>query len=351
MQLQLAPVFFTFSLGTKTHYFGRTLLHGGAKYRPTGRGFVVFHAKFADNYRLYSRSHFVKGIELMILLLVYEIFGKSYRGAVAYVLITVSMWFMVGTWLFAPFLFNPSGFEWQKIVDDWTDWNKWISNRGGIGVTPEKSWESWWEEEQEHLRHSGKRGIVAEILLSLRFFIYQYGLIYHLNITKHNQSFMVYGTSWIVIFGVLILMKAINLGRQRFSANYQLLFRIIKGMIFLSFVTTLVLLIVFLHMTIKDIIVGFLAFMPTGWGLLLVAQACKPLLHRSGFWPSVQTLARGYEIVMGLLLFTPIAFLAWFPFVSEFQTRMLFNQAFSRGLQISRILGGQRKDRSSRNKE
>lgn len=31
MQLQLCSVFFTFSLGTKTHYFGRTILHGGAK--------------------------------------------------------------------------------------------------------------------------------------------------------------------------------------------------------------------------------------------------------------------------------------------------------------------------------
>lgn len=29
--------------------------------------------------------------------------------------------FLVITWLFAPFLFNPSGFEWQKIVDDWDD--------------------------------------------------------------------------------------------------------------------------------------------------------------------------------------------------------------------------------------
>jgi callose synthase len=115
MQLQLASVFFTFSLGTKNHYYGRTLLHGGAEYRATGRGFVVFHAKFAENYRLYSRSHFVNGIELMILLVVYEIFGQSYRGALTYIFITVSMWFMVGTWLFAPFLFNPSGFEWQKI--------------------------------------------------------------------------------------------------------------------------------------------------------------------------------------------------------------------------------------------
>ncbi|KAI7992525.1 Callose synthase 3 [Camellia lanceoleosa] len=351
MQLQLAPVFFTFSLGTKTHYYGRTLLHGGAKYRPTGRGFVVFHAKFAENYRLYSRSHFVKGLELMILLIVYQIFGQSYRSAVAYVLITVSMWFMVATWLFAPFLFNPSGFEWQKIVDDWTDWNKWINNRGGIGVPPEKSWESWWEQEQEHLRHSGKRGIAAEIFLSLRFFIYQYGLVYHLTITKNTKNFLVYGISWLVIFVILFVMKTVSVGRRRFSADFQLMFRLIKGLIFLTFIGILVTLIALPHMTIQDIIVCILAFMPTGWGLLLIAQACKPVVDRAGFWASIRTLARGYEIVMGLLLFTPVAFLAWFPFVSEFQTRMLFNQAFSRGLQISRILGGQRKDRSSRNKD
>ncbi|PON83904.1 Glycosyl transferase [Trema orientale] len=350
MQLQLAPVFFTFSLGTKTHYFGRTLLHGGAKYRPTGRGFVVFHAKFADNYRLYSRSHFVKGLELMILLVVYQIFGQPYRSAVAYLLITISMWFMVGTWLFAPFLFNPSGFEWQKIVDDWTDWNKWISNRGGIGVPPEKSWESWWEEEQEHLRHSGIRGIVVEILLAVRFFIYQYGLVYHLTISE-DKSFWVYGISWLVIFVILFVMKTVSVGRRKFSANFQLMFRLIKGLIFMTFVSILVTLIALPHMTVQDIVVCILAFMPTGWGMLLIAQALKPLVHNAGFWGSVRTLARGYEIVMGLLLFTPVAFLAWFPFVSEFQTRMLFNQAFSRGLQISRILGGQRKDRSSRNKE
>ncbi|KAJ6425033.1 hypothetical protein OIU84_025745 [Salix udensis] len=346
LQLQLAPVFFTFSLGTKTHYYGRTLLHGGSAYRATGRGFVVFHAKFADNYRLYSRSHFVKGIELMILLIVFHIFGRSYRGVVAYVLITISMWFMVGTWLFAPFLFNPSGFEWQKILDDYTDWNKWINNRGGIGVHPDKSWESWWESEQEHLRYSGKRGIIVEILLSLRFFLFQYGLVYHISIVDKTRSFLVYGVSWIVIILVLFLMKAVSVGRRRLSANFQLLFRFIEGFIFIAFISVVIILIALPHMTIRDIIVCLLAFLPTGWGLLLIAQACKPLIQQAGFWGSVRTLARGYEIVMGLLLFTPVAFLAWFPFVSEFQTRMLFNQAFSRGLQISRILGGPRKDRT-----
>ncbi|MCH98110.1 callose synthase 10-like, partial [Trifolium medium] len=113
MQLQLCSVFFTFSLGTKTHYFGRTVLHGGAKYRATGRGFVVRHIKFAENYRLYSRSHFVKALEVALLLIVYIAYGYAEGGAVTYVLLTLSSWFLVISWLFAPYIFNPSGFEWQ----------------------------------------------------------------------------------------------------------------------------------------------------------------------------------------------------------------------------------------------
>lgn len=190
MQLQLSPVFFTFSLGTRMHYFGRTLLHGGAKYRATGRGFVVRHEKFADNYRLYSRSHFVKGLELAILLICYMIYGYP-KDSTTYILLAGSMWFMVCSWLFAPFIFNPSGFEWQKIVEDWDDWSKWINSHGGIGVPSNKSWESWWGEEQEHLQHTGFTGRILEIILSLRFFIYQYGIVYRLHVFDGDKSIMV----------------------------------------------------------------------------------------------------------------------------------------------------------------
>ncbi|KAJ4777890.1 Glucan synthase-like protein [Rhynchospora pubera] len=351
MQLQLASVFFTFSLGTKTHYYGRTLLHGGAQYRGTGRGFVVFHAKFADNYRLYSRSHFVKGLELLILLVIYQIFGSSYKSTVAYLFITFSMWFMVFTWLFSPFLFNPSGFEWQKIVDDWSDWNKWINNRGGIGVSDEKSWESWWESEHEHLIYSGVRGIVAEVLLSLRFFLYQYGLVYHLSITKKTQSILVYCISVLILLVVLLAVKIVSLGRRRLGAQVQLVFRLIKFLVFAILLSILIVLFVVVHITVLDIFVTFLAFVPTGWGILQIAQALKPLFKKTGLWSWIRSLARGYEVAMGILLYVPVTILAWFPFVSEFQTRMLFNQAFSRGLQISRIIGGHRRDKLSRAKD
>ncbi|RZC45836.1 hypothetical protein C5167_038786 [Papaver somniferum] len=348
MQLQLASVFFTFQLGTKAHYFGRTILHGGAKYRATGRGFVVFHAKFADNYRFYSRSHFVKGLELMILLVVYEVYGNSYRSSSLYFFITFSMWFLVGSWLFAPFVFNPSCFEWQKTVDDWTDWKRWMGNRGGIGIQPDRSWESWWDGEQEHLKHTNIRGRLLEILLALRFLIYQYGIVYHLNISRHNKNVLVYGLSWVVMATVLIVLKMVSMGRRRFGTDFQLMFRILKGLLFLGFVSVMAVLFVVCGLTISDLFAGLLGFMPTGWSILLIGQACKPMLKGIGFWESIKGLARAYEYVMGMLIFMPIVILSWFPFVSEFQTRLLFNQAFSRGLQISMILAG-KKERTNPN--
>lgn len=57
-------------------------------------------------------------------------------------------------------------------------------------------------------------------------------------------------------------------------------------------------------------------------------------------WKSIRSLARLFDALMGMLIFLPVALCAWFPFVSTFQTRMMFNQAFSRGLEISLILAG-----------
>ncbi|KAH1237314.1 Callose synthase 5 [Glycine max] len=345
MQLQLAPVFFTFSLGTKMHYFGRTLLHGGAKYRATGRGFVVRHERFADNYRMYSRSHFVKGIEISILLICYGLYGSAAPDSTAYALLSVSMWFLACSWLFSPFLFNPSGFEWQKIVEDWDDWAKWISSRGGIGVPSIKSWESWWDEEQEHLQYTGIWGRIWEVILALRFFVYQYGIVYHLHVARGDKSIGVYGLSWLVVVAVIVILKIVSMGSKTFSADFQLMFRLLKMFLFIGTIVILILMFVLLSFTVGDIFASLLAFMPTGWAFIQIAQACKPLVKGIGMWGSIKALSRGYEYVMGVIIFAPVAIMAWFPFVSEFQTRLLYNQAFSRGLQIQRILAGGKKNK------
>ncbi|CAI9106685.1 OLC1v1005889C1 [Oldenlandia corymbosa var. corymbosa] len=337
MQFQLCTVFFTFSLGTRTHYFGRTILHGGASYQATGRGFVVRHIKFSENYRLYSRSHFVKGMEVVLLLVVYLAYGYNEGGAIGYVLLTVSSWFLAISWLFAPYLFNPSGFEWQKTVEDFRDWTNWLLYRGGIGVKGKESWEAWWDEELAHIRTL--RGRVLETILSLRFFIFQYGIVYKLNIQGSNTSLSVYGFSW-AVFAVLLLLFKVFTFSQKISVNFQLLLRFVQGVSFLLALAGLAVAVVFTELSVPDIFACILAFLPTGWGILSIAIAWKPLVKKMGLWKSVRSIARLYDAGMGMIIFIPIALFSWFPFVSTFQTRLMFNQAFSRGLEISLILAG-----------
>lgn len=57
---------------------------------------------------------FVCRLEVVLLLVVFLAYGYNEGGVIAYVLVTVSSWFMALSWLFAPYMFNPSGFEWQK---------------------------------------------------------------------------------------------------------------------------------------------------------------------------------------------------------------------------------------------
>ncbi|MBA0574841.1 hypothetical protein Golob_024793 [Gossypium lobatum] len=121
MQLQLPSIFYTFSMGTRTHFFGQTVIHGGAKYRRTGRGFVVQHKSFAKNYRLYARSHFIKAIEFGLILTVYASHSPVAKDTFVYIAMTISSWFLVLSWIMAPFVFNPSGFDWLKTVDDFDE--------------------------------------------------------------------------------------------------------------------------------------------------------------------------------------------------------------------------------------
>ncbi|XP_014500932.1 callose synthase 10 isoform X1 [Vigna radiata var. radiata] len=337
MQLQLCSVFFTFSLGTRTHYFGRTILHGGAKYRATGRGFVVRHIKFAENYRLYSRSHFVKALEVALLLIVYIAYGYAEGGAVTYVLVTLSSWFLVISWLFAPYIFNPSGFEWQKTVEDFDDWTSWLLYKGGVGVKGENSWESWWDEEQMHIQTL--RGRILETILSARFFLFQYGIVYKLHLTGKDTSLAVYGFSWAVLVGIVLIFKIFTYSPKK-SADFQLVLRFSQGVVSIGLVTAVCLVVAFTRLSIADLFASILAFIPTGWGILSVAIAWRKIVWSLGLWDSVREFARMYDAGMGVIIFAPIAFLSWFPFISTFQSRLLFNQAFSRGLEISLILAG-----------
>ncbi|WOK97890.1 hypothetical protein Cni_G06598 [Canna indica] len=344
MQLQLASMFYTFSMGTKTHYYGRTILHGGAKYRATGRGFVVEHKKFAENYRLYARSHFIKAIELGIILTLYASYSAIGKNTFVYIVMTISSWFLVVSWIMAPFAFNPSGFDWLKTVYDFDDFMSWIWYPSRISATSDQSWEKWWNEENGHLRTSGRLGLLLEVLLDLRYFFFQYGIVYHLNIANRSHSFLVYVLSWIGIVVAIGIFVLVDYARDRYAAKEHLTYRAIQSFVIIFVILVIVLLLEFTSFKIIDIFTSLLAFIPTGWGLISIAQVAKPILQRTVLWETVVAVARFYDILFGVIVMAPVAFLSWMPGFQEMQTRILFNEAFSRGLQISRILTGKKSD-------
>lgn len=342
MQLQLSSVFYTFSMGTRTHFFGRTILHGGAKYRATGRGFVVQHKSFAENYRLYARSHFVKAIELGLILIVYATHSAIAKNTFVYIALTISSWFLVISWIMAPFVFNPSGFDWLKTVDDFDDFMNWIWFRGSVFAKAEQSWERWWYEEQEHLRTTGLWGKILEIILDLRFFFFQYGIVYQLDIAAGSTSIAVYLLSWIYVLVAFGIYVVVAYARDKYAAKEHIYYRLVQFLVIILAILVIIALLKFTTFNFIDIFTSLLAFIPTGWGLLLIAQVFRPVFQATRFWNTVVSVARMYDILFGVIIMVPVALLSWLPGFQSMQTRILFNEAFSRGLRIFQIVTGKK---------
>lgn len=312
------------------------------QYRATGRTFVVKHEKFAEIYRLYSRSHFTKGIELLMLLFCYLAYGVVSSSS-TYIVVMISSWFLAFTWIMAPFIFNPSGFDWLKTVVDFDDFMQWLWFKGDMFVKVEQSWEIWWEEEQSHFRTTGLWGKLLEILLDLRFFIFQYGIVYHLQITGNNTSIFVYLLSWTYMLAAILLHLVISNASDRYAAERHGLYRLIQTLTIAVIVAIMIVLWTKTNFTFLDILASFLAFLPTGWGILQICLVLRrPFLENSKVWGTITAVARLYDLGMGLIIMFPVAVLSWLPGFQAMQTRILYNEAFSRGLQISRLLAGKR---------
>ena len=138
-----SPFFFMFHMGTKAHYYDGTLKYGGAKYRPTGRGFVMQHEEFAELYRFHAGSHLYNGFELLWGLLLLMQLGSWPLGMGTYWRTCWSLWAVMVSWLFAPFWFNPLAFDPEKLKEDVRGWLMWMRRKE---ANPLLSWEAWYEE-------------------------------------------------------------------------------------------------------------------------------------------------------------------------------------------------------------
>ena len=80
----------------------------------------------------------------------------------------------------------------------------------------------------------------------------------------------------------------VSMGRRKFRTDFQLMFRILKALLFLGFVSVMTVLFVVFGLTIQDLFAAILAFMPTGWAILLVSgrllfRMCDNILQKFSF--------------------------------------------------------------------
>ena len=69
------------------------------------------------------------------------------------------------------------------------------------------------------------------------------------------------------------------MGRKRFGGDFQLLFRLLKAGLFIVAVSVLSGLFLVFEFTSSDLYTCLLAFLPTGWGILLVTNCDKHLME------------------------------------------------------------------------
>jgi callose synthase len=375
--MTLGPIFFTFQMGTRMNYFDRTLLHGGAKYRATGRGFTIKHEKFAELFRFYAFSHFYRGVELLFLLLLFAWYGtfswcncswrmdsdfynniqptdfewtkrcyaNHYQTCVLptnqnYGIMSFSLWIIAATWMWAPFFFNPSGLDWDKNIDDYNDWQNWLKTTNDSA----DSWFGWWSNELAYLEHSTWSSRMVTLMRKTRFLFVAVGLYLQLAhkvyfksrdkiIDPTKDTMTTYVLSGAIVV-VMAFMFCCGYAASRVTKKLSMKQRKLRKMkfiigcfcLFLAMLSLTVLTIVNLFELIMLILVAVYWFM----------QLC--IVRLSHHHIVVRALARSYDRAVGWIVFGPIMFVSMFlPFVSAFQQRVMFNNAFTSGLEVSKL--------------
>ncbi|THG20780.1 hypothetical protein TEA_003854 [Camellia sinensis var. sinensis] len=67
---------------------------------------------------------------------------------------------------------------------------------------------------------------------------------------EDDESGEVYALSWLVIVAAMIMLKIVSMGRKKFGADFQLMFRLLKLFLFIGSVVTVVILFAFLSLTV-----------------------------------------------------------------------------------------------------
>mmetsp|Transcript_16518 Transcript_16518/g.23108 ORF Transcript_16518/g.23108 Transcript_16518/m.23108 type:complete len:2184 (+) Transcript_16518:275-6826(+) len=330
MLLSGGPLFFMFHMGTKAHYFARTILAGGAKYRPTGRGFVADHTKFAELFRFYHHSHFQGAVEMIILLIIYGIFDRRVKH---YWAVTWCAWVIVLSWLFAPLWLNPMEFDWEQVVNDTKDFAKWMGRPEGSG---DRCWKTWFQEENMWVDRLPSSSKVLLGMISLRHTAIAFSIFWYCGVGP--KSPIVLGCASIMI----MLVGYYSISSRQVSGSQLCFFRGLKSVYVTVAISIIVILVIVSPPHKETIKLSGLVLLALTYLLATFSSFCLSFGYR---FVAVQQLSRLYDYIVGLSLMGTVALASLLVVPAWIQTRLLFHNAFSKGVLIDDLLrGGQNKN-------
>ncbi|OQR96424.1 callose synthase, partial [Achlya hypogyna] len=341
------------------------------------------HEKFAELFRFYAFSHFYRGVELAFLLLLYLQYGtfswcncswtmdltfynniqplpyewnarcyaNYYQVCVLptnqnYGIMSYSLWLIAATWMWAPFFFNPSGLDWDKVIEDYNDWQHWLQTKNDSS----ESWVGWWTNELEYLEHSTPFSRFVQSVRKTRFFFVAFGLylqlMYNLFYKNRNkvvpanatvagslayyQPFMIVGALFVLVLVLVCCGYLSNRVTKKMTLKQK---RLRKLKFRLSFAVLLLLLLSLLYLSIGNLVEIALIVLIAAYWVLQINVARLRYNH-----VIIRSMAAGFDRAVGWIVFGPILFIAMFmPFIADFQQRVMFNSAFTSGLEVSKL--------------
>ncbi len=322
------PLHFMFHIQTKAYYMSQTILVGGAKYRPTGRGFVTQHTPFDEQYRFFAASHLYLGMELaagLILMGIYTDAGQ-YFGR------TWSLWLASASFLCSPFWFNPLTFDWSVVLNDYYLWFKWIRGTSG-GLS--KSWSMWYNDENAFYKGLPFLSKCLYLIKAAVYLLIAEGIrkssLFKAD-TALNKPAIGVGTVIIFVLSLLILGRLFSARERKVPYPVR---RTIGIVLFVGIVAGVLTLFIEDSNYIRFALAGYYA----------VGAICQVgLLY--GF-KLVKPFYLVHDIVCGHLIFIPLFISAALQLPGMIQTWLLYHNALSTDVVVSDILRYARKSQES----
>lgn len=322
------PLHFMFHIQTKANYMAQTILVGGAKYRPTGRGFVTQHTPMDEQFRFFAGSHLYLGVELAAGLIVMAV----YTDAGQYFGRTWSLWLASISFLASPFWFNPLTFDWNVVVSDYGLWVRWMRGTSG-GAT--KSWSMWYNEENAFYKKLLFTSKIMFIIKSALLFLVADG-IWNSELFLSDVSL---STPPIRVSDLLIILICLLILSRVVSANERVMpypvRRTIRILVAVGVVATIIALFLIDSNYLRYTLASY-------YGL----GAISMLGLLCGF-KFVRIFYFVHDIVCGHIILVPLFVLAALQLPGQIQTWLLYHNALSTNVVVSDILRYARKTKES----